>query len=71
MGGFKWDKTMTLEWIRIEATRQALLYSNGNKSKAARLLGVSVHVVNKMIEREAALAAFRSPTMAERYPDDE
>ena len=50
---------MTLKQIKIKAVEQALISSNGNKTKAAKELGVSKRSLANWVREYSVLSKFR------------
>ncbi len=44
------DSARTLEWLRTEAVRTALIETNGNQKEAGELLNISPRVVNFYVQ---------------------
>lgn len=55
-----WQPGMTLHDVKIKAIERALDFHNGNKSRAARALGISTYGLRLLVNAEDRLARFRN-----------
>jgi DNA-binding NtrC family response regulator len=63
-----WKPGEPLERLILQAVAMTLAKCKGNKTKAARLLGISIRKIRYMVQEHPELECFRG-SMRDRYPD--
>jgi transcriptional regulator with PAS, ATPase and Fis domain len=64
-----WEPGQSYEQAMLWILDQTLTKAKGNKTKAAKMLKLSVRTVRDWISKYDELARFRGQTTNDRYPD--
>jgi DNA-binding protein Fis len=63
-----WSPGEPLDKLILQAVAMTLARCRGNKTKAARLLGISIRKLRYMVQQHPELEHFRG-SLRDRYPD--